>query len=82
MGAIVTEFLDALEDGVAVTVEGTLELGIVVDDLIKESCHIIVDDVVFVAKLLFGREGDLPADSEFLDGHRHGVVERQDALEY
>ena len=35
MGVIVAEFLDALKDGVAVAVEGSLELWIVVDDLIE-----------------------------------------------
>lgn len=75
LGAIVAEFLDALQDGVAVAVEGSLELRIVVDDLVEELGDVVVDDVVFVAQFLFGGEDDLPAHAEFLDGHRHGVVE-------
>lgn len=82
MGVIVAEFLDALKDGVAVAVEGSLELRIVVDDLIEEPGDVVVDDVIFVAKLLFGRKDDLPADSEFMDGNWHGGVKSQDALEY
>ena len=82
LGARVAELLDALEDGVAVAVEGALELGIVVDDLVEEAGHVVVDDVVFVAQFLLGGEDDLPADAEFVDGHRHGMVKREDALEY
>ena len=82
MGAIVAEFLDALKDGVAVAVEGTLELRIVVDDLIEEPGDVVVDDVVFIAQFLFGGKDDLPADAEFLDGDWHRGVERQDAFEY
>ena len=82
MGVIVAEFLDAIKDGVAVAVEGSLELRIVVDDLIEEPGDVVVDDVIFVAKLLFGREDDLPTNSEFLDGNGHRRVKSQDALEY
>ena len=68
LDVFVAEFLDALEDGVAVAVEGSLELGIVVDDLVEEAGHVVVDDVVFFAQFLLGGEDDLPADAKFVDG--------------
>ena len=52
---LVAEFLDPLYYGVAIFVEGSLELGIIVYDLIEKPGRIVVDDVVLISQLILSR---------------------------
>ena len=48
MGGIPIQLLHSVKDRFAVSIEGVLEFGIVVDDLVKEPGRVVVDDVIFV----------------------------------
>ena len=48
IGGIPIQLLHSVENRFAVSVEGVLKFGVVVDDLVKEPGRVVVDDMIFV----------------------------------